>query len=270
MDQKYVTRKLKISEIYKLKGFAPTDWNFELDSFLHAHFDKSYFLPIVTVKDGEIIAFANALINGNIGWAGNIIVSPSHQKKGLGYAITEELITLMQKQVESILLIATKMGESLYKKFGFTNIESYTFFEYKKIETTTSETIRPFDKKFLEDLLILDYENTLESRRELFEPFLKNAWIYISDTGKLTGFYIQGFGDGTIIASDKNAGKALLEFKHSKGLFRSVIPTSNKIAIKNMQELGIKTMSQANRMILGKDINWKPENIYSRIAGYCG
>ena len=84
MNNKLVTRELTKSEIYKLKGFAPTDWDFEFDNFLYQHYGKNYFLPIVTIKNGEIVAIANAMINGNIGWAGNIIVAPSFQGQGLG------------------------------------------------------------------------------------------------------------------------------------------------------------------------------------------
>ena len=162
------------------------------------------------------------------------------------------------------------MGEGLYTKFGFKTIGSYSFFEYKKIESKISENIHRYEDKYTNDVFKLDLQATSENRRELFEPFLKNAWVYISETGQLEGFYIQGFGDGPIIASSEKAGKALLELKHTRGLFRSVIPTSNKTAIDHLQELGIEIKSHANRMLLGKEMNWKPETIYSRLAGYCG
>lgn len=270
MSNKFITRELKHSEIVKLKKFAPADWHFEFDDFLHLHYQKKYFLPIVMLKDNEIVATANALMNGNVGWAANIIVSPSFQKQGLGYKITEQLIEIMFKRVDSILLIATKMGEGLYKKLGFNTIESYSFSENKKINIKTSKNIIPFEKKYLYDINNLDFGATAENRKELLEPFLHNAWLYISDNGTLDGFYIHGFGDGMIIAANEIAGKALLEFKHSMADFRTVTPTSNTVAINHLQELGIEIKSEANRMILGKNIDWKPEHIYSRIAGYCG
>jgi len=270
MNSEFVIRELKKSEIPKLKDFAPEDWHFEFDSFLRLHFDKDYFLAIVMVKDDEIIATANALMNGKIGWAANIIVAPSYQGKGLGYEITKHLIEYMFKRVDSILLIATKIGEGLYKKFGFKPIESYSFSEYKKIDFITSKNIFPFENKYLKDIIQLDFEATAEKRIDFLEAFLHKAWLYISDKGLVEGFYIQGFGDGMIIAKSKKAGKSLVEFKHSQAAFRTVVPTSNKVAVDHLKELGIEIKSEANRMILGKDVNWEPQNIYSRIAGYCG
>ena len=67
MNHKLSTGVLAKSEIHKLKDFAPVDWNYELDKFIRVHYGKKYFLPIVTVKNGEIIAFANAIINENVG-----------------------------------------------------------------------------------------------------------------------------------------------------------------------------------------------------------
>lgn len=222
------------------------------------------------VNGDEIIATANALMNDNIGWAANIIVAPSYQGQGLGYEITEQIIEMMFKQVDSILLIATTMGEGLYKKLGFKTIESYSFSENKKIDVKTSPNIIPFENKFLTDVIRLDIEATAECRIDFLKPFLQNTWIYISDNGLAEGFYIHGFGDGTIIAANEKAGKTLLEFKHSRAAFRTVVPNTNTVAIDHLNNMGIEIISQANRMILGNDIQWKLKNIYSRIAAYSG
>lgn len=270
MNSELVIRELRRSEIPKLKNFAPEDWHFEFDKFLFQHFGKNYFQAIVITKGDEIVATANALMYGDIGWAANIIVSPCYQGHGLGYKITQHLFELMSKRVKSILLIATKMGEGLYKKFGFKIIESYSISEYKKIELITSKNIIPFENKYLASIFHLDFEATGEKRQDLIKPFLQNTWLYISANGIPEGFYIQGFGDGTIIASNENAGKLLIEFKHSMAALRTVVPSSNTIAIDHLKKQGIEIKSHINRMSLGKDVNWKPKQIYSRIAGYCG
>ncbi len=270
MNKGYIIRELKRSEIHKLNGFAPSDWHFDFEQFLQLHYGRKYFLPIVMVKGDDIIATANALMNGGIGWAANIIVSPTYQGQQLGYEITEHLIEIMFKRVDSILLIATKMGEGLYKKFGFKSIESYSFSENKMIDIRTSKNIIAFEKKYLRDIIKLDFEATAENRIGILEAFLQNAWLYISDSGITEGFYIHEFGDGMIIASNEKAGNALLEFKHSRAAYRTVVPSSNTSAISHLNKLGIEIKSQANRMILGKTVDWKPTHIYSRIAGYCG
>lgn len=270
MNNEFVIRELKKSEIHKLKDFPPEDWHFEFDKFLHLHFDKNYFLAIVMVDGDEIIATANAFMNGKIGWAANIIVAPSHQGKGLGYKITEYLIELMFEKVDSIALIATKMGEGLYKKIGFSTVETYSFSENKKINIDVSKNIIAFENTYFEAVLDLDFEATAENRKDLLQPFMDNSWLYISDDGLVEGFYIQGFGDGMIIAKNKKAGNTLLEFKHSQSAFRTVVPSSNTMAVNHLKKLGIEIKSEANRMILGKNVDWKPKNIYSRIAGYCG
>ncbi len=270
MKKEFVIRELKQSEIHKLKGFAPSNWHFEFDRFLYQHFGANYFKAIIIVKGEEIIATANALMFGSVGWAANIIVSPSYQGQGLGYKITQHLIELMLKRVSSILLIATNMGEDLYKKFGFKIVESYSISESKKINIETSKNIIPFEHKYFDSILHLDFVATGENRKNLLHPFIHNLWLYISDNGVMEGFYIHSFGDGMIIASNDKAGKTLLEFKHSKAALLTVVPSSNKVAIHHLNELGIEIKSQINRMSMGKNVNWKPEQIFSRIAGYCG
>lgn len=270
MKKEFVTRELKQSEIPKLKDFAPSDWQFKFDEFLYLHYGKNYFKAIVIVNGGKIVATANALMFGSVGWAANIIVSPSYRGQGLGYKITHHLIEIMLKSVDSILLIATKMGEELYKKLGFKIVESYSISEYKKIEIKTSDNIIPFENKYFDSILSLDFEATGENRLDLLNPFMQNTWIYISDSGNPEGFYIENYGDGTIIATNETAGKLLLEFKHSRAALRTVIPSSNKAAINHLNKLGIEINSDINRMLLGEDVHWKPDNIYSRIAGFCG
>ncbi len=270
MCENLTLRELRKSEISNLKGFTPDDWNIEFDKFCATHFSKEYYMPLVLTRKETIIATAQAFFNTNVGWAMFIIVRPEDKKKGLGRKITEKLIEEMFKRCSSILLIATKEGEVLYKKLGFEVNETYSFFEHKQINTNDYSNISPFEKQNEAEILKLDFKATNENRSFLLKPHLKNAFVYKSENGKIEGFYIENLTDGPIVALTETAGKNLLTFKHSRGKYRSVLPNSNIAGVRHLKSLGLNIKSEASRMHLGNGFNWKPQHIYCRIAGYCG
>lgn len=71
-----------------------------------------------------------------------------------------------------------------------------------------------------------------------------------------------------ISALDEKAGLALLNFKHCIRKSKTAIPEPNKAANDFMVKNGfVKTLS-APRMVLGNEVNWKPECVFSRIGGH--
>ena len=77
-------------------------------------------------------------------------------------------------------------------------------------------------------------------------------------------------GEGLILASDTSAGLELMKIKYSK-VDKAVLPGENHFGTNFLGENGF-TLSdtKGTRMILGQEINWKPEHIYSRIGGNFG
>ncbi|OQX81186.1 MAG: hypothetical protein B6D64_02270 [Bacteroidetes bacterium 4484_276] len=64
--------------------------------------------------------------------------------------------------------------------------------------------------------------------------------------------------------SNKNKNKCLRNNK-------IVLPEDNQAGVGFLKQNGfVKTETKGTRIIPGKDIYWKPENIYSRIGGNFG
>lgn len=109
-------RKLLESEIEIVKNFPPADWNFNYAAFLINNITKNYCTVLAAELNGKIAGVGNVFIFGKVAWLGNIIVLDEFRNKGIGTKITEELITLSFKNnCESILLIATQLGERVYE-----------------------------------------------------------------------------------------------------------------------------------------------------------
>jgi GNAT superfamily N-acetyltransferase len=113
-------RGLLRPEINLLKNFPPEDWNTDLPALFSYHYDFLYFYPIVAEEEGKLVGCANGIFNNKVGWLGNIIVLPEHRRKGIGLRLTKHLVEYFDEQgCTSKLLVATELGERVYKKLGF-------------------------------------------------------------------------------------------------------------------------------------------------------
>ena len=84
------------------------------------------------------------------------------------------------------------------------------------------------------------------------------------------GFYLPDLGGGLVIALDAEAGVALLDYKLSQGTATVVIPSANAVARDLLVQRGFSEYASAPRMVLGPEVAWKAELVFSRGAGYCG
>ena len=90
------------------------------------------------------------------------------------------------------------------------------------------------------------------------------------DNNVVSGFYIPYLGEGPIFANTIEAGIELMRLKYSNAE-RATIPNENHLGIEFLQKIGfVETETKGTRMILGKEIAWKPEMIYNRIGGNFG
>jgi GNAT superfamily N-acetyltransferase len=265
-----IIRKLKYREIDVLKGFPPEEWHFDIISFMKLHFGKNYFFPLVAENSGEIVGVGNGIYTGRSAWLGNIIVREDERGRGIATRITQSLLNNLQKMnCTSFLLIATKQGEPLYRKLGFETTDHYHFFKITKPMPPPEQShIRNIAGVNTEMLLKLDRLATSEDRQELLSEFTGKGFLFSKHDAN--GFYLSDFDQGLIVANKPEAGLSLLQLKVSMGTQSVVIPDKNTTALEFMVQMGYRSHGSAPRMLLGDPLNWKPEYIYSRAAGYCG
>ncbi len=266
-------RGLASEEIPALKEFAPAEWNVDLSAVFARHFGRPYFHPIAAELDGCIVGCADGLLHGDTGWLGNIVVLPDFRGRGIGRALTESLVSFFHAEGASHqILVATSMGEPVYRKLGFA-VSSYYVFLNRAAGLTAMESIpgtRLFEPQDEPALFALDQAVTGETRPAFLRRYLPGANVHVDSSGALDGYYLPALGTGLLIAADDEAGLALLRCRLAQTGNVAVVPEQNQIAINFLLEHGFSETSRAPRMVLGPEIGWHPERVYCRGAGFCG
>ncbi|HEX8991816.1 MAG TPA: GNAT family N-acetyltransferase [Anaerolineales bacterium] len=267
-------RQLAAAEVPLLKDFPPREWQADLPVLFGRHFGQPYFYPIVAELDGTLVGCANGLLNGNAGWLGNIIVLPAAREHGIGTALTQHLVDFFHaKGVAAQLLIATPMGEPIYRRLGFETVSSYLFFSRPGAAPapTSDSTVRAMAFGDQEAVFALDGLVSGEERQRFLARCLDGGWVHASPSGAADGYHLPCIGNGLVIASNDGAGLALMRWKLSMGARACVVPEANRVAAEFLRDEGFVEASRAPRMALGgADVNWHAEHVYCRGSGFCG
>ena len=258
-------------DLRRIRHLQPEGWTDIVPEFEY-YLRKPFCFPIKVTIGDQIAGTGAAIALGSTGWLAHIIVDPAERKKGLGTLIVNELMHILRGQgVRTFLLIATEAGKSLYLRTGFRIKTEYIF---HKRETPCPEyrhtaNIVSFSQNFRRELLNIDRRVTGENREELLGYSLENASLFISDSA-LLGYYIPGVGEGPVIALTAEAGLELMKLKYAN-VSKAVLPAENITGLGYLRSMGFEmTPTRGTRMVMGEDIPWEPEKIYSRIGGNFG
>jgi GNAT superfamily N-acetyltransferase len=235
------------------------------------YYCKSDFcFPLKATLAGKIVGIGTAIIHGCTAWLAHIIVSPNHRNAGIGSDITKALINLSHiNSCRSLQLIATTLGEPVYKKFGFEVDTKYLFFDNGiSLPAQASPEISAFQKPHEEALLTLDRLVSGEERKKLLREHLNNTLVFV-ENNILKGFYMPTLGEGLIIADSPAAGLALMKLRMASTK-KFCIPMLNENALNFLNQHGFTEYRRGSRMILGEKVIWDGSKIYSRIGGNLG
>lgn len=263
--------KFTYSDIDKISHLQPEGWPVITNAFrFYLGYDFCY--PVKVMLDNEIVGLGNLIHFGQTAWLSHIIVGYDYRKQGIGFKIVDHLLAECKARgIKTSLLIATELGEPVYLKAGFRKVSDYCFFkrEPHQAGNHSSENIQPYKEDFYKDIIQLDTYVSGENREMLIKDYLSKSFVFINHKD-IEGFYIPGLGEGPIYALTPYAGRELMRFKYATA-DRAIIPGENQTAIEFVKEMGFtEAKTIGKRMILGSDIAWKPEMIYSRIGGNLG
>lgn len=266
---------MEIAEVdYKdlpaLRTFQPADWPDIIPS-LSFYIDSPFCRSVKLVDKDEILGIGSWIMHGNVAWLATIITHPQHRNKGIGKHITQVLIDSLKKTpVETIMLVATSMGEPLYEKLGFVTDSRYAFYTggEKSDGREISPNIIPYASEYTGQILDMDRKSYGENRSMRVLEYLPQAKLYVEGSS-LKGFYLPGWGEGPIMAQTAEAGNALLYVRNITA-DRTVFPEENEAAATYLSNHGYTMYRKAARMRIGRKIDWQPETIYSRVAGAIG
>ena len=246
--------KVTYDDLLEIAGLQPDGWNDIITEF-RSYIQYEFCNPVKVKIENKIIGIGTSIMFENSGWLAHIIVDKAWRNKGIGFMITGSLIKdLRHNSIDTILLIATELGEPVYKKAGFRIVSDYIFFKREKpwIKMPVSEKIMPYKDDFYKGIIGLDKNISGENRERLIKRYLKNSSVFI-ENNEVTGFYLPGLGEGLIFADNPEAGIELMKLKYSKA-DKAVLPSENIAGIEFLERNGfVRADTKGKRMILGSD-----------------
>ncbi len=263
--------KLSYPDIDKISYLQPDGWSDIKDAFrLYVKLD--FCNPVKITLNNKIVGVGNSTLFGSSAWLAHIIVDSDYRSRGIGYAIVNYLLKeINSRGIESSLLIATEIGEPLYKKAGFREVMDYCYLKRDSLsaDENYSSMIKPYKDEYYREILELDRYISGENREMLIKDYLNGSFLFLRDD-VIEGFFIPQLEEGPVYALTADAGRELMRLKHSK-INKATLPSGNKAGINFLKEMGFYvTDTKGKRMVSGNDVMWKPEMIYSRIAGNFG
>jgi GNAT superfamily N-acetyltransferase len=256
-------------DLKSIPRLQPSGW-LDITPWISFYTQSSFCYPVKLKINDDIAGIGCGIKHHDVAWIAHIIVHPDHRNKGIGTIITKSIVDdMIDKGCKTLNLVATNLGEPVYKKLGFETESEFCFFkDIKPNSDSPDQNIFRYDTKFEGEVSLLDQIASSESRAFQWQPHLKNGFYYLEEN-KLTGFYFPTFGDGCILASTRQAGQSLMKFR-LREKDNACFPRENEVAHKFMYDLGYKENRIAKRMRLGPAIAWKPDMMYNRIAGNLG
>jgi GNAT superfamily N-acetyltransferase len=259
------------ADIHRLGYLQPAGWPDIMTEFEY-YLKKDFCHPMKVVSGNTVMGLGVSIHFKTTCWLAHIIVHEDHRNRGIGFQITEKLLhDQATASTDTILLISTELGFPVYKKAGFRVVTEYTYLMRDRPwgDLQISPAIIPYEKGFYSEIMALDLQITGEDRRQLLADYLNNAYVFIENSS-IKGLYLPELGEGPILADNENAGIELMKKKYA-AVDKAVLPSDNKAGIEFLLGNGFElSATKGTRMIKGKDIQWFPQKIFSRIGGNYG
>lgn len=246
----------------------PQEWP-SIIPHINNYVSSAHCYPIKAVENEKIVGIGATILHNDTAWLAHIIVNENFRKRGIGSFITQQLIdNIDSTRFKTIYLIATDMGEPVYKKLGFEVECEYIAFKDVDIKAETSPYIQPFDDKYKQQLYTLDKAIFNEERHNTIEPHLKDCLLFVRNEN-VEGYFIPTLGDGLIAATNNEAGIELQKIR-LKGNKICVFPAANTPLIQFLNDNNFQELKRVPKMRLGEKRDWHPEKLYNRIGGNLG
>jgi predicted GNAT family acetyltransferase len=223
---------------------------------------------------GRIRGTAVAFQHGDVGWIGNVFVSPELRGQGLGARLTRAVIEYLgERGCTTIPLSTSQLGEPLYRGLGFRVETEYHEFQGAGLSRLNSLPggARPLFGSDLDDVLRLDYELAGEDRTCLIRRFWPQGWALTDAGSAIVGIVIPvpwgGVSTWLCPAAFAEQEDSLLT------LIRSVIgpcselllcPTTENVAARRLlSAAGFVELRIVPRMVFGIGRRWEAASLWS-------
>ena len=262
-------RTINDSELYRAQALIPENWHADIAQLFRRYHANPSFYPLVAVDKDSVAAYGQVFLFDKTAWLGNITVHRDYRRKGIGQALTEELISYsFSRGISTIHLTATEMALPMYRKLGF---KTDSLFMHYSGSTGVSvcENIRPIREEDHDSVFDISYRITGETKDAILSDYLSSGYAFEHD-GRIRGFFLPAHGSGIVLALDDEAGRELLRFKHCDPFATSVLSEENEAGIEFLESMNLRGKKASTRMYLGEYTPWYPSQTWSRGTTYSG
>jgi ribosomal protein S18 acetylase RimI-like enzyme len=243
--------------------------------FLLAVFPEGCFC--IRDSDGKGIAFVTSLRHEKSGWIGNLIVAEEFRGKGLGDVLFRKAQeTLHAAGVRTFWLTASKMGKSLYERYGFSSIDSIARWVGTGRQRHPSYGQNGDILAIDPTVIIIDSHSWGDRRERLLAATMERGWAVPAESGFIV---VQLCGEalqlGPFSALDSGTAEVLFETAlRSIPLGKKVFldaPVSNRSALRLFNRKGMRIAGRNELMYAGVKPDYRPEILYGLATmGSCG
>lgn len=215
--------------------------------------------------EGKIVSSAAIMTyDTNLASIGMVIVHANYRGLGLGKLVTQKCIESVSPHT-AIMLVATKDGEPLYKKLGFTTVDyvhKYLADNYSGVHNLASNeyTIEVYNESDFAEIVRLDAAAFGDKRSNFLRNRVKQAkhCIVVRDhQTNIIGFGLSIQGPinlmlGPIIAPDSITASLIMNTlaKDHHGKLRMDVPSGHAEMIKWLEQNGFTEVNRPPVMIL--------------------
>lgn len=215
--------------------------------------------------EGKIVSSAAIITyDTNLASIGMVIVHENYRGLGLGKLATQKCIESVSEHT-AIMLVATKDGEPLYKKMGFTTVDyvhKYLTDNFNGAQNLASNdyTIEDFNERDFADIVSLDAAAFGDKRSKFLRNRIKQSkhCIVVKDyDANIIGFGLSILGPinlilGPIIAPDSKTASLIINTlaKDHYGKLRIDVPSGHAEFIKWIEQSGFTEVNTPPVMIL--------------------
>jgi N-acetylglutamate synthase-like GNAT family acetyltransferase len=222
---------------------------------------------LIAEKEKKIFGLGAFFLFQDICSIGYMSVLPEFRNKGVGTRIFNDLVSLARTVgCKTFLLYASKLGESIYHKFGFRSNYSTTVYEFPDKSRKTQELNENVKicNTIPEWVAELDKETMGFNRLEFLKTKLRygTKLIIVSEEGFAL---ISGKRIGPLIAKNLDTAVDLINMGISLGVKSIIVPKHIKFPNKlfNLIELHERENENNLKMIYGKRLSQRLDYFYA-------
>jgi GNAT superfamily N-acetyltransferase len=224
--------------------------------------------------DGLPVATTITCVFGEVGWIAMVLVDESYRHRGIATRMVQHALGYLdERSVTTVRLDATRFGQPVYERMGFTVQHQLVRLQGNCRDGRRAVDLAACRSEDLDSLVALDQTATKTDRRRLFERLVAEhpaqvrlAW----QDATLAGYVmlrpgIHATQIGPAVAINERAGRTLCEWAAGQCDGQPVfvdVPLGNHAAIAWAQSQGLVEQRRFARMYRGLRVDEDPELLW--------